>query len=435
MGIAAAIGEYCAMSLISGRGLSKSYGAVTVFTGVTCRIPPDARIALVGPNGVGKTTLLRILAGFEEPSGGTIQRAKELRFGYLAQEAAAGVSGTLWSSCLEPFAHLREREAELTRLEHDLSRSPHDPGLLERCGELRCAFDDAGGYTYETRIGRTLGGLGFREVDFAMPLEKLSGGQQTRARLARLLLDAPGLLMLDEPTNHLDIAAVEWLEECLRTWQGAVLIVSHDRYFLDRVVDHVWEMRSFGLEMFRGNYSAYVQQREARWADRARYVAAEKERLEKELDFIQRNMAGQLSVQAKGRLRRVSRMIRAIEEHGFEGVRGRKWIEIGSSELTLRPDEAARRLRALGGTDREAGTMRPAIHPRRRGGNIILRACDLEAGYPGRVLFRVEKLLLQRRQRVAIIGGNGSAASCGWARTSSRATSPRRTRTSIRRGP
>jgi len=396
------------MSLITARGLAKSYGAVTIFSGVTGRIPPSARIALVGPNGVGKTTLLRILAGFEEPSSGTVQRARQLNLGYLSQEAATEAAGTLWSSCLEAFADLRAREVELARLERDLSRNPRDAELLERCGTLRSAFGDAGGYTYETRIRQILGGLGFRETDYALPIEKLSGGQQTRARLARLLLQSPALLMLDEPTNHLDIAAVEWLEEYLRNWRGAALIVSHDRYFLDRVVDHVWEMRSLGLEMFRGNYSAYLQQREARWGDRARFIEAEKERLAKELDFIRRNMAGQLSVQAKGRLRRVSRMIRAIETHGFEGVRGRRWIEIGSSELTLRPDEAARRLKALGGTDHESGTMKPAIRPRRRGGNIVLRAHELEVGYPGRMLFHAEKLLLRRQERVAIVGGNGS---------------------------
>ncbi len=396
------------MSLITARGLSKSFGAVTVFHGVTLQIPPDGRIALVGPNGVGKTTLLRILAGLDDPSTGTVRRARSLRVGYLPQEAIGDARGTLWENCLEAVAALREQEAELARVERRLSQAPEDEALLEHYGELQQAFELAGGYTYPTRLRQTLSGLGFRERDYGMPLEKLSGGQQTRAQLARLLLAAPDLLILDEPTNHLDIDAVEWLEGCLREWRGAVLVVSHDRYFMDRVVTHVYELRSFGLESFRGNYSTFAEQRQIRWDDRADHIATVKADLTRELEFVRKHIAGLLTNQAKGRLRRVSRMIRAIETHGFEGVRGKRWLDIGTRDRTMGVDEAWQRLKALSGTDHDSGSMKFHLEPRRHGGNIILRAKDACIGYPGRSLFRIGDLALQRGHRVAVIGGNGS---------------------------
>ncbi len=396
------------MSLITASGLAKSFGAFTVFHGVSLQIPRDGRIALVGPNGVGKTTLLRILAGLDDPSAGTVHRARALRVGYLSQEAIGDARGTLWESCLEALSALREQEAELAGVERRLSQAPEDAALLEQYGELQQAFELAGGYTYPTRLQQTLSGLGFRERDYGMPLEKLSGGQQTRAQLARLLLAAPDLLILDEPTNHLDIEAVEWLEGCLREWRGAVLVVSHDRYFMDRVVTHVYELRSFGLESFRGNYTTFAQQRQIRWDDRANYIAAVKEELEHELEFVRKHIAGLLTNQAKGRLRRVSRKIRAIENHGFEGVRGKRWLEIGTSDRTMGVEEAWQKLKALAGTDHDPGRISFHLKPRRHGGNIILRAQNACIGYPGRLLFRIDELALQRGHRVAIIGGNGS---------------------------
>ncbi len=396
------------MSLITAHNVGKSFGAVTVFHGVSGSVPSDGRIALVGPNGVGKTTLLRILCGLEQPSAGRLQRARTLRMGYLPQEAVGDGVGTLWDACLSVFDDLRAQERRLAAVEQRLSARPHDQNLLETYGRLQSEFEHNGGYSYETRIQQTLSGLGFTSSDHTTELAKLSGGQQTRARLAQLLLERPDLLVLDEPTNHLDIQAVEWLEGCLRAWKGAILIVSHDRAFLDRVVDHVWELHSLGLETFRGNYSAYVDQREARRADRARHIAAEKERLEKDLAFARKHLAGSLTTQAHGRLRRASRTIRAIEDHGFEGVRGRRWLEVGRAERPMRIDEASRRLKALAGTDRSLTPMKPSIRPRRRGGNIILTAAGARIGFPERLLLRIDRLILQRRERVAILGGNGS---------------------------
>ncbi len=403
------------MSLITASRLAKSFGPADLFHGITLRVPPRARVAVVGPNGIGKTTLLRILIGEEPASEGTVQRARGIRIGYLPQEASFESTHTLWEECLQAFAELRRLESELEALNRQLSAAPEDSALLERYGTLQSRFEHLGGYTYEADIRRVLSGLGFAQREFHMPLTQLSGGQRTRALLARLLLSKPDLLVLDEPTNHLDIAAVEWLENHLAQWDGAVLLVSHDRYFIDRVCNALWEMRPGGLETYRGNYSAYLQQRAQRWALRRERIRAEKARLQKEIEYIRRNIAGQNVSQARGKLRRVSRIIEAIEQIGFEAVLDQQWGQVSQrvhiSTSTMSVDEAQRRLRAL----RVPGNSTPPIHlelrPRQRSGNIILRTQDLLVGYPGNPLFRVPDLELRRLECAAIIGPNGAGKS------------------------
>ncbi len=403
------------MSLITASRLAKSFGPVDLFHGINLQVPPRARIAIVGPNGVGKTTLLRILIGEEPPSAGKVQRARGKRIGYLPQEASFQAGHSLWDECLLAFEQVRRLERELTALNAALSAAPADAALLERYGALQQRFEHLGGYTYETDIRRVLTGLGFKAREFHMPLAQLSGGQRTRARLARLLLSRPDLLVLDEPTNHLDIAAVEWLENHLSQWDGAVLLVSHDRYFIDKVCNAIWEMRPSGLETYRGNYSAYLQQREQRWALRRERIQAEKERLHKEIEYIRRNLAGQNVSQAKGKLRRVSRIIEAIEQAGFETVLEQNWAQVSQqvhiSTSTMSVDEAQRRLRALGAPAERAEPFRIRLRPRQRSGNIILRTQDLLIGYPGNPLFRVPDLELRRLECAALIGPNGAGKS------------------------
>jgi len=294
-----------AMALLTASQLSKSYGPDDIFSGVTLSVPYKARIAIVGPNGIGKTTLLRLLMGIEEPSSGQIRRARKISIGYLPQEASLHGEHSLWQECLSAVGELRAMEARLAEMESAMSDPQQAGELLERYGALQQEFELLGGYTYETRIRQTLTGLGFDKIDFHRPLGQLSGGQRTRALLARLLLSKPDLLVLDEPTNHLDIKAVEWLEGYLSKWEGAALLVSHDRYFLDRVVDHIWEMTPSGLETYRGNYSAYLVHRQERWDLSQQIYESERARLEKELDYIKRNIAGQNTTQAKGKLRRL----------------------------------------------------------------------------------------------------------------------------------
>ena len=210
------------MSLVTTHNLGKSFDPVDIFGGLTLSIPHGARIAIVGPNGIGKTTLLRIIAGRDVASQGEVHYARGLTMGYLPQESVLESENTLWEECLRPYAELRAQEAELAQLAIEMSAddSAQAEAALERYGKLEQRFEHAGGYTYDTTIRQVLTGLGFEESEYQMPLMHLSGGQRTRALLARLLLEAPTLLILDEPTNHLDIKAVEWLEDrAVKDWR------------------------------------------------------------------------------------------------------------------------------------------------------------------------------------------------------------------------
>jgi ATP-binding cassette subfamily F protein 3 len=401
------------MSLLTANNLGKSFGPVDIFSGINLAIPRAARIAIVGPNGVGKTTLLRILVDLDEPTSGTVFRTRDVRLGYLPQEAGLTGTHTLWEECMEALQSLREMEAELSYLETLMAESPEEL-LLERYGRLQQEFERRGGYTYETRTRQTLTGLGFDSSDFNRPLPQLSGGQRTRAVLARLLLSDPDLLILDEPTNHLDIEAVEWLEGYLSQWQGATLIVSHDRYFLDKVVDHIWEMDRRGMQVYRGNYTAYVLQRQARWERTQEIFAAEIERLLKEMDYIKRNISGQNTLQAKGRLRRLSREVEAIQSLGFEAVQGKSWLEISEqaeiSTHTLSPAEVERRIKSLSPPSHRPPKLHINLKTSHRSGDLVLRTKNLAIGYAdeGRPLFHAPDLLLRRGECAAVIGPNGA---------------------------
>ncbi len=400
------------MSLITAHNLAKSFGANDIFSGISLSVPYHARIAIIGPNGIGKTTLLRILSGEEESSAGSVSQARNITIGHLAQEAGLASPHTLWEECLAPFERLRLLEAELHGLEEAMATSAQMDQLLEKYGRLQSEFEQQGGYTYIHQIQQVLSGLGFSPNEYQSPLIRLSGGERTRALLARLLLSEPDLLILDEPTNHLDIAAVEWLEQYLRQWEGAALIVSHDRYFLDQVVDTIWEMTRSGFEVYHGNYSAYLVQRSERWERRREVFESEKGKLVKDLDYIKKNISGQNVSQAKGRLRRLTRHLQAIEQVGMEAALGKKWAELSASVDTstsmLSPDEAERRIAAL----REPSNRPPQLHLRlhagERSGEIVLRTHALQIGYTGKPLFSAGELELRRLQCTALIGPNGA---------------------------
>lgn len=428
------------MSLLTVSNLSKSFDPVDIFSGVSFSIPRGGRTAIVGPNGIGKTTLLRILVGLEESSSGSIQRARDLRIAYLPQEALLSTTltepvasedhiPTVWSECLKPFKDLINQESGLRELEKMMSDPAQVATVLDEYGRLQRAFEHAGGYTYEQRIRQVLTGLGFEPGDiyngnrshndqllgdFSRPITQLSGGQRTRLVLARLLLSDPDLLILDEPTNHLDIRAVEWLEGYLREWRGSALIVSHDRYFLDRVVDHILEMRLGGMESYRGNYTAYLQQRQQRWDLRRQIYEREMERLLKEMDYIKRNISGQNVSQARGRLRRLSRQVEAIEQLGFEGVTSKNWLEVSSqaniSEHMMGVEEVEKRLKSLRGPANRPLHLHLNLKASNRSGDLVLRTKDLAIGYPdeGRPLFNSPDLLLKRGECAALIGPNGA---------------------------
>jgi ATP-binding cassette subfamily F protein 3 len=401
------------MSVLTVTNLSLSYGPVEIFSRVSFSIPNTGRVAIVGPNGIGKTSLLRIVAGEESATSGAAHLARSVSIGYLPQEARARGEHSLWEEVLKGVAHLQQQEVQLKQLETQLAADPASDGLLSRYGRLQQDFEHAGGYTYQTRVEQVLSGLGFAKDEYHMPLSHLSGGQRTRAELARLLLARPDLLILDEPTNHLDIEAVEWLESYLRDWEGAALIVSHDRYFLDQVVTHIYEMSPYGFEFFRGNYTHFVHQREERWEERKQFYQTELNRMEKELDYIRKNIAGQRVQMAKGKLSRLSREIEAVEKLGFDAVRGKKWSQVANEagsidRKPMRVEEAAQRLSALRVPDDRTYTVGLQIRARQRSGNIILQAENLQIGYPGNTLFEVEELELKRLECAALIGPNGS---------------------------
>ena len=400
------------MSLITAVNLSKSFGANDIFSGVSLSIPHQARIAIVGPNGIGKTTLLRILAKQEEPSTGEVSQARNLSIGHLTQEAGFDSPHSLWEECLLPFAKLRELEAELQRLEIAMADTDQIDRVIERYGRLQAEFEHKGGYTYIHRIQQVLSGLGFTPDEFQAPVSRLSGGERTRALLARLLLSEPDLLILDEPTNHLDIAAVEWLEGYLRQWKGATLIVSHDRYFLDQVVDTIWEMTRSGFETYHGNYSAYIEQRRERWERRREVYEEEKEKLEKDLDYIKKNISGQNVTQARGRLRRLSRHLQAIEQVGLDAAIHKKWsvlsVSVDTTTSMLSPEEAQRRVAALREPSNKPPQLHLHLHADQRSGEIVLRTHNLQIGYPGKMLFIAGNIELRRLQCTALIGPNGA---------------------------
>ncbi|HDD55685.1 MAG TPA: ABC transporter ATP-binding protein [Chloroflexi bacterium] len=403
------------MSLITTQGLSKSYGADDIFSGLNLTIPPGARIALVGENGIGKTTLLNLLANLESPTEGKIQRANQLKIGYLPQKSSLVSDKTLWDEILSALEDLIQLEKELKALEKQMGQ----PGgateeLLSRYGSLQVDFENRGGYTYESRMGQVLSGLGFKVEDFHMPVNHLSGGQRTRALLGKLLLSSSNLLIFDEPTNHLDIEAIQWLEGYLKNFSGAVLLVSHDRYFIDQVCNQIWEMSRSGFETYRGNYSAYLEQRQGRWERQQEIFEAEKARLENELDFVKRNIEGQRVNMARGKLRRLSRRIQAIEQMGIQAIQGKSWSRISQEVHTttsmMSPQEAHRRIAALKNPSKKPQLVNLKFQTRKRGGDLVIRTSNLVIGYQDgeKALFSVPDITLLRGECAALIGPNGA---------------------------
>jgi ATP-binding cassette subfamily F protein 3 len=406
------------MSILIATNVGQSFGAYDVFSGVSVSVPDDGKIGLVGPNGVGKTTLLMILAGLRQPEAGQVHMARNARLGYLSQESADAFSGlihTVYDEMLVVFSDLQKMAQQLRRMESQMSSSQASEELLEKYSNLQAQFEFAGGYDYELQIKRVLTGLGFGEDTWQQPLEQLSGGQKTRALLARLLLEKPDLLIMDEPTNHLDVAAIEWLEETLRTWDGAVLLVSHDRYFLDRVVNNIWEMNPRGIELYRGNYSAYSQQRKDRWELKNKRFDEMKERMAKEMDFIRRNIAGQRTQMAQGKLSRLAREVEAIHAGGLEvlsALKSKGWLQVQSEYgLAMRPaatvTELQQRINALHRPMKPVN-LNMRIEASHRSGNIVLRTKDLCVGYPGNSLFFAEDIELHRQECAGLIGPNGT---------------------------
>ena len=402
------------MPILSTTDLGHSFGADDLFEDVNVKLDARDRVGLVGPNGVGKTTLLLLLARLLESTEGSINLVQDVSVGMLRQEAVltfAGQENTIYEEMLSLFANLTELEEQLRDMEAALAAGENSVPFLESYGRLQEAYEVAGGYDYQVDIKRVLQGLGFAPEEWNMPLMQLSGGQKTRVLLGRLLLEKPDLLILDEPTNHLDMAAVVWLERTLRSWVGALIIVSHDRYFLDAVVGHIWDMDGRSVTAYRGDYSSYVRQRQETWERDQRLFAAEKDRMESELDFIRRHLAGGKRDIAKGKLKRLTRDIVLIEQVGVRGKEGKSWLEIGGRVRTFSANQAARRLRALQLPGERPPPLNIRLRSDVRSARSVLRGRKVTIGYEQKPLFTTDPFQLERQDCAALLGPNGSGKS------------------------
>jgi len=360
--------------------LAKSYGSEEIFSGVSFQIAEREHAALVGVNGAGKSTLLRIIAGVEDPQSGVVALSSGARLTYLAQEARFSSERTVREEARLAFAdalHAADRMREIEVLMADASGSDLDD-LLHEYDRLQVSFETAGGYDVEHRTDEVLMGLGFTEDQFSEPVNQLSGGQKTRVALAKALLASPDLLLLDEPTNHLDLSMVEWLEEFLRGWKGACLVVSHDRYFLDRVTTRTLDL-SFGqLEDYPAAYARYLVLRDERMSRRMQEYEEQQAYIARTEEFIRRYKAGQRSREARGRQTRLERLERIVRPQEYEG-------------LNLKPVASI------------------------RSGREVLRMSPLKVGYPGAdgatQLLQTPELLVERGDRVALVGPNGCGKS------------------------
>ena len=301
------------MSLLVANHISKNYGDLDVLENVSVRIEFGDRIGLVGPNGAGKTSLLKALGRIDTSFSGELFVAQETRIGYLSQDPPPAGNRTLYEDLKDVFTELLAEGEQLRRLEArmtDPAQSDQElEGLLTRYGQQQEAFERAGGYAIDQRVRFVLTGLGLQESLWHAPLAHLSGGQRTRACLGRLLLEEPDLLFLDEPTNHLDVRSMSWLEGVLLDWKGALIVVSHDRYFLDTVATRIWDLAHRRVETYRGNYSHYRQQREDRHARWRKEYERQQEFISETQEFIRRYKAGQRTKEAQGRETRLNRFL------------------------------------------------------------------------------------------------------------------------------
>ena len=362
------------MIILQANKIERSFAGEVLFDNISLQVDERDRIALVGKNGAGKSTLLKILVGEEEPTSGEINKKRDLSLSYLAQDSRFESSNTIYEEMLHVFDDLRKTETALRQMELEMGEKTGADleKLMQDYDRLSEEFRQAGGFTYEADIRAILNGFKFDESMWQMKIEELSGGQNTRLALAKMLLEKPNLLVLDEPTNHLDIETIAWLENYLVNYSGALLIVSHDRYFLDKVATITLDLTKHSLDRYVGNYSSFVEQKEQKLLTEAKNYEKQQKEIAALEDFVNRNL-----VRASTTKRAQSR---------------RKQLE--KMERLDKP---------------EAGTKSAhmTFHSDKTSGNVVLTVEEAAVGYDDQILSEPINLDIRKMNAVAIVGPNG----------------------------
>ncbi len=366
------------MILLQINQLCKYYGADIVLSNIKLEVQTRDRIALVGRNGAGKSTLLKIIAGNLSYDSGDMIKPKDVKIGYLAQDTGLESDLSIWDEMLSVFAELRQQEKTLRTLEQQMS----NPNIIQNEAEyqkilkdydvLQVNFKDQGGYQFESDIRSVLHGLNFQSFDYNTKIFSLSGGQKTRLALGKLLLTKPDILILDEPTNHLDIDTLSWLEQYLQGYDGAILIVSHDRYFLDKVVNQVYEISRKEISKFPGNYSSYLDKKAANYEREMKQFEKQQDEVAKLQDFIHRNLA--------------------------------------RASTTKRAQSRRKKLESMELMDRPLGNEKSAsfgFDIERQSGNEVLNINSLSIGYENATVSNDISFKLKRGDSIALVGPNG----------------------------
>ena len=359
------------MIIAQAQDLEQRFGGNIIFSNISFSVPDNARIGLVGPNGAGKTTLLKIMTGQQEPTSGQFTINKGLKVGYIAQENGLDEDKTIWDEMLTVFNDLIEKNKKITKMQEQIADHPEDEDLLKRYDQLAYDFEQEGGFTYQAEIKSILNGFNFKENTWNKVIGTLSGGEKTRLAFVKLLLQKPPVLLLDEPTNYLDLDTLDWLEAFLKNYQGAIITVSHDQYFLDHLANQIFELNFGKLTTFKGNYSQYVKERELMDSQQEAAYEKQQEKIKKEEEFIQKNL-----VRASTTKRAQSR---------------RKVLD---KMECIKPPKHKQKVRINFTSERPSGKE-------------VLIAKDLTIGYPDKVMVSDIDFQVNKNDRVAIIGPNG----------------------------
>ena len=362
------------MIILQANKIERSFAGEVLFDNINLQVDERDRIALVGKNGAGKSTLLKILVGEEEPTSGEINKKKDISLSYLAQDSRFESENTIYDEMLYVFDDLRRTEKQLRQMELEMGeKSGEDLNkLMSDYDRLSENFRQAGGFSYEADIRAILNGFKFDESMWQMKIAELSGGQNTRLALAKMLLEKPNLLVLDEPTNHLDIETIAWLENYLVNYSGALIIVSHDRYFLDKVATITLDLTKHSLDRYVGNYSRFVELKEQKLATEAKNYEKQQKEIAALEDFVNRNLVrASTTKRAQSRRKQLEKMERLDKPEA-----GKK-----SANMTFRSEKTS--------------------------GNVVLTVENAAIGYDGEILSEPINLDLRKMNAVAIVGPNG----------------------------